>query len=322
MGVENQDTASPDVSAPETDAQVQIEPAETGPESSPAPEGEKFDLLSVVRNAVQPEDAEDSASPAGQEESDPPQAEATASEPTEPDEENFSDVPFHNHPRFKQLVAQRNQFRQGAQQYDQIQTFLQQQGISAEEAADALLLRAEMKQNPAEAWKKLKPMVQELLIQAGEILPADLTERVRKGEMTRDAALEVSRLRAHQQSSQRMTAHQQEAAQRQAQMQVYTDMQSAVAQWEMDARKRDPDFDAKVQDIQKEVLWLQSQGNRPRSAAEARKQVEQAYAAVTSRTAKAASKPAVRPVTGGRVASGNPSAQPKSILEIVKQAQG
>ena len=194
MGVETPDSASPDESTASQDAAlVDLDQVESAEGSSPAGEGEKFDLLSVVRNAVQ-KPADDAASPAGQEQSDQPKAAEPESkpEPKEPDDETFSDVPFHAHPRFKQLVAQRNQYREGAKQFEQVQSFLREQGLTSEDAADALIQRALMKSNPVEAWKQLKPAIQQLLIAAGEVLPEDLKARVGRGEMTRDAALEFS----------------------------------------------------------------------------------------------------------------------------------
>ena len=75
------------------------------------------------------------ASPTGESESDEPTTgESSNSEPKEQDDENFSDVPFHKHPRFQQVIAQRNQFREGHEAYQNIQGFLQQRGLSQEEA--------------------------------------------------------------------------------------------------------------------------------------------------------------------------------------------
>ncbi len=324
MGVETPDSASPDESMTAQDAAVvdldRVEPAEG---SSPAAEGEKFDLLSVVRNAVQ-KPAEDAASPAGQEVSDQPQAEETASapEPKEPDDEGFSDVPFHTHPRFKALVAQRNQYREGAKQFEQVQSFLREQGLTSEDAADALIQRALMKSNPVEAWKQLKPAIQQLLIAAGEVLPDDLKARVGRGEMTRDAALEFARLRAAQTSGeQAREAAQQRAAQAQTQAAVQA-IQTSVGEWERDTRRTDPDFEAKLPALQGEVLRLQMLNGKPNTPEGARKQVMEAYMAINDRfVSSRAPKPQQRPVTGGRVASGNIVAQPKSFLDVVKNAR-
>lgn len=292
--------------------------ADTGAESSPEPkkDGEKFDLLSVVRSAVA--EKADPASPAGQEVTQP-EADTSAQKPEKAlDNEDFSDAPFHNHPRFKQLVAQRNQYREGAKQYEQIQTFLADNGLTPEEAADALVLQALMKSNPAEAWKQMKPRVQQLLADAGEILPADLKARVQRGEMSQAAAVEFNRLRAMQASGEKSRAMQAEIAQRRAEQERQASITQAVATWEQSTQLRDPDFPKLTEALHKEVLWLQKRDGMPKTAEEARKMVETAYAAVKKTAAPRVQKPAVAPVTGGRVASGKSTGKPQSMLDIVR----
>lgn len=325
MAVETEGQDSATSLENQTDAPIADTGAvDTGADSSPAPkdEGEKFDLLSVVRSAVA-DTAEGSASPAGQEEgSDQPPAEQPPSgeQPKTADDENFSDVPFHAHPRFKQLVAQRNQYREGAQQYEKVQTFLAENGIEAEEAADFLVVRALMKHNPAEAWKQLKPLVQKLLVDAGEVLPSDLKQRVQQGEMTHAAAIELSRLRAQQESGRRAQTVQAEQAQQRQQAEHVRSIQQSVATWEQVTRQRDPDFEAKTEAMQKEILWLQKRDGMPKTPDDARKMVEAAYANV-NKTMQRPVKQQVRPVTGGRVASGQPTAAPKSMLDVVRAAR-
>lgn len=320
MGVENTELDTPTGSIDNLDALPSG--ADAGAESSAAPEGEKFDLLSVVRNAVQTPEEGDSASPAGQEESDQPEAEAADSNAAQPqaDSEDYSDVPFHTHPRFKQLVSQVKQYKADAQQFRQVTDFLQAQGMTPDEAADALILRAEMKHNPQEAWKKLKPMVQQLLIEAGEVLPADLMQQVREGRLTKEHAAEISRLRANQGIQQKMTERQRQEAEQQRQAEHVRSVQTAVAQWENAVKQRDPDYARKEADLMKEVLWLQKTQGVPKDAVGARKQLQEAYDAVNKRNAPG-QRPARTPVPQGRVASGQPSVAPKSMLDVVRSVR-
>lgn len=327
MGVDNPESTSPDDSTEQNTDAVIEDTSETGsdPESSTGSEGEKFDLLSVVREATQSE--EDTASPAGQEESDP-ESSSEASETKEnasaddADPDSFSDVPFHTHPRFKELVQQRDRYREGAQNYEQVQDFLQTNGITPEEAADQLTLLAQMKTDPAGAWEKMKPMVQQLLIDAGQVLDADLTAQVNSGKITREAALEISRLRAQQASSAKAREHEQKVQEQTERTQAVRATQTSVAEWERSTRAKDPDFDAKSQDLRKELLWIHSQEGVADTPEKAKDQVERAYEAVNKHLAKAKPpKPAIVPVTGGRVASGNQTSEPTSMLDIVKSAR-
>lgn len=320
MAVEDPEL-NPATSSTEPDAAAD-QVVETGAESSAAPEGEKFDLLSVVRNAVSDKDG-DAASPAGQNaNSDQPTADAATAKEVKPaDDENFSDVPFHNHPRFKQVIAQRNHFREGAEQYAQVQAFLETNNLSAEEAAQMLTLKALMKSDPQKAWAQMKPLVQQLLVDAGEILPDDLKQRVAKGEMTREAAIEFNRLRAAQTSGQKAQQVAAERAQQQAVLRAQKAVTDSVALWEQQTRLRDPDFEAKTEALQKEILWLQKRDGLPRTPDAARKMVEDAYRTVSKTMQRPQAKQSMRPVTGGRVASGQPTAAPKSMLDLVRSAR-
>jgi hypothetical protein len=324
---ENDTELSPANSSTEISDVQSASPTETGADSSSAPEGGKFDLLSVVRDAVT-KTAEDSASPAGQEGSDQSETEkpASAQESTTEDNENFSDVPFHQHPRWKAMLTQRNNFREqakhfetGAKQYEQIQSFLESNGVTDEEAAEALKLRALMKSNPTEAWKSLKPLVQQLLVDAGEVLPADLHARVQKGEMTKAAATEISRLRAAQTSMTRTQEQAQQQAQERAVRERQGAIMGAVTEWEKGVKLKDPDYAALEEDVKIHVVYLQRTQGVPQTPEAARKMAEDAYAAVKKKRAPTAQpRQPVTPLRGGRVASGQPSDAPKGMIDIVR----
>lgn len=325
QGVEDPETNSPDVSTEQDGvSEAQESTVNETAESSPADEGERsFDLLSVVRDATrgEEEESDDAASPADEESGDATEEGASeeAESKAQPDDEDFSDVPFNKHPRFKQLIEQRNEARKGAQQFEQVQTFLNEQGINAEEAADALQLRALMKHNPTEAWKKLKPIAQELLVQAGEVLPDDLKQRVQKGELSRDAALEVSRHRAQTGSMERQRSYEQQLAQQREHEGRVAGVRNSVASWEQQTRDRDADFDRKVEPLQREIAWIHRQEGMPTTPEAAREQLQRAYDAVNKRVSEARPrKPEKRPVTGGRAAGGNQAPAPKSILDVVQ----
>lgn len=318
MGVEDKDVASPDTSENTTDVTA---------ESSPAPGETEPDFLSVARSVVEGDDAEaegDEPEVAAEEEA--PETEASQAEETdseeqaEPDDENFSDAPFHNHPRFKKLIAQRNEFRAGHEQFQKIQGYLIENGLTGQEAAEGFEVMALLKRDPAAAWAKLKPIVQNLLVVTGNVLPEDLKSRVQRGEITRDAAMEMSQLRAGRQT---LTQQQEFERQRQAQLEAHQAQQAVKAEvgsWELAMRSRDPDFDAKYDVIEGQVLRLQRAEGMPRTPTEAKAQLDRAYQAANQLFAsQQPRRPSVKPVTGGRVA-GTPRAEPSSMEEVVRRA--
>ena len=328
MGVDNQDTGSPDVSdTPDEhidDGQTTDQSTDAGAESSPAAsEGEdRESLLSVVRGATE-EKAATPESPTGdqRDQSETPDEGASEDEePKEQDDEDFSDVPFHKHPRFRQLVSQRDQFKQGHEQFEQVQNFLRDNGLSAEDASEALITQSLLKKDPTEAWKRLKPVVQDLLTKTGDILPADLKQRVQKGEISREHAMAESRLRASQTvQTQRQEFDRTQAERTQAHERARS-IQTAAAEWEQARLRDDPDFDAINEDLQREVLWRQKRGGMPQDAAGVRKMLDDSYKAVRERHRPRERRPAKTPVRGGQVTSAQTKAQPESVLDIVKTA--
>ncbi|CAK7259103.1 MULTISPECIES: hypothetical protein [unclassified Shinella] len=296
--------------------------------SSPAEGEQDADLLSVVRDVVKESRGQtDPASPAEGEQG----SEAAASA----DDDEFADVPFNRHPRFKQVVKERREFkekltamereveplRQDAERYQNVVGFLDDAGLSSEEAADMLTIGGLMKTDPVEAWKRMKPTIQNLLIAAGEVLPDDLQQRVSTGELSKEAAIEIARAKASVASVQRQQSFREQREQRTSQQNSVRSMQQAASDWETDRVRKDPNFAAKLPDIQREVVYLQRTEGVPTTAEGVKDQLAKAYKTVNDRFKPAQPAPqpkqAVRPVMGGQVA-GNQQPAEMSTLDIIR----
>lgn len=318
----------------DSDAGAALDAApEPAADSSSADDGDsRRDLLSVVRDAVK---SGDTASPAKESGNPPAPGEATAKpDSREPDDEGFSDVPFHNHPRFRQLVQQRNQYRQAAEAYGKFTGYLDANGVTPQEAADILKIQALAKTNPSEAWTLLKPFAQQVMQAAGVILPQDLQQQVRAGKLGQAAAMEISRLRAQNASTQKAQEFQRERAMREQSQQAQQAVMTAVATAERELQGRDVDFAAKVDDLKKEIYWLQREHvtnkRGPVTPEIARQMVLDAYKTVSGRMAQVSPPQRGRDqqgrfqpanVASGRVAGGQTTAAPKSILDVVRGAR-
>lgn len=292
--------------------------------SSPATDETETDSLSVVRDVVdQREPAPAAAAPSAESEEAGEAAGGQASK--ELDNENFSDVAFHKHPRFQHLIRERNSYREDAVRYNNVQTFIDQHGLSAPEAADGLEIMGLMKTNPQKAWELLRPRVQNLLIAAGEVLPDDLAKRVDGGEMSRDAALEVSRARASVASQAARQQFDQQRTETRQQTEHVQSLVSTAAAWETDRRLKDPNFDAKMPRIQEKIAFLHATEGKPKDVAGVKDQLKRAYdavnkeipAATPTRYAPQQRKPAIRPVNGGQVA-GNARPEVNSTVDLIR----
>ncbi len=304
--------------SPDLDETVAVNAEPENAASSPATgETEDNDLLSVVRDVVkESREPAEPASPAesGEEASGQPEAKAQ-------DDENFSDVPFHKHPRFQRLLQERNTFKTDAARYKNVESFIDNAGLSAEEAADGLSIMGLAKTDPAEAWKQIKPWVQNLLIASGEALPEDLRQRVQSGEMSQEAALELSRANARVQSTHATQSFREQREQHRQQTEAANSLRNAAQEWVQDRVLKDPNFANKETAVLKEVLFMQQTEGKPNTRAGVTDQLQRAYKAVNSALKPAAPAPqpktAIRPVTGGQVA-GNQQPADMSTLDIIR----
>lgn len=279
------------------------------------------DLLNVVRDVVKERQAPEAASPSADGLEDKDQGDAKA-----PDDEAFSDVPFNQHPRFKQLLRQRDTYKQGAERYNNVVEFLDRSHLSSEEAADGLIIMGLMKTNPREAWVRLQPTLQKLLVAAGEVPSPQLQARVNSGELSAAAALEISRAEANAKSTAAQRQWDEEYGRRtnaQAQTSAVT---NAVSDWEQDRIIKDPNFEAKRPLLEKEILYLHAKEGVPNTAEGVREQLKKAYAEVnkafkppTVTPAPAPQRTAIKPVTGGQKAGNQaPATANMSTLDIIR----
>ncbi|TGT76151.1 MULTISPECIES: hypothetical protein [unclassified Mesorhizobium] len=274
------------------------------------------DTLSVVRDVV---DARTGSAASSADSAEAGQKSGAAT-PKEPDNENYTDVPFHKHPRFQHVVSELKTARTDQQRYQNVENFLQEQGLSGDEAANLLVIGGLIKTNPAEAWKAMKPVVEKVLIAAGELLPEDLKAMVDKGEMKPEVALEVSRSRAAVQSTEARVNFDRQRQESRQQSDARNAILGTVSSWEAERKLRDPNFDAKQPALQREIAWLQTKEGRPNTPEGVRAQLQKAYDTVSAAHVAPApvrqQRPAIRPVTGGQV-NGSVRPEIKSTLDAV-----
>jgi hypothetical protein len=308
-------STSPDLD--ETTAAATADQQTDDAASSPATGETEDNLLSVVRDVVSESRGQaDAASPAEGAESEGTEQQ----EQKKQDDEDYSDVPFHKHPRFQQLLRKSKAFEQDAVRYQNVVGFLDQAGLTDAEAADGLTIMGLAKTDPAEAWNQIKPWVQNLLRAAGEVLPDDLQQRVQSGEMSREAAQELSRATARAQSMQAAQSFREQQAQQRQQTEAVNSLRNTAQSWVQDRFTKDPNFATKETAVMKEVLFLQQTDGKPNTPEGVKAQLDKAYRAVNAALKPAPVAPqrqAIRPVTGGKVA-GNQQPAATTTLDIIR----
>lgn len=332
--------------------------ADVGSDSSPD-EGVNKTLLDVAREAVappadesdSPSDEADQAPEPGQDteqsaESEPeaeqtdeftdeelgltPEPDASAAE-----EEDLEKLPFGKHPRFKELIQQRNEYRDKVQEFEadagqhrQMREYLDKMELSEEEAANAIVLAAQLKHakegrfDADQVLQRLSQMQSEIATRAGKALPPDIQEKVDEGLIDDDAAKELAQARVVQEQAKRDSELRQQRQQQdeaRQQIQKFTD---TATRWEAAVKARDPDYEMKKEAIADYVKAMRLERGNPSSAEDVLMLLRDAYRTVNARFGRLAPKPEPKAPNLSSDRSHAPEAprpQPKTLLDAARQ---
>ena len=292
-------------------------------ESPTAADETEDELLAVVQSALQEDEAEDAdSSPESDEEvTEEVAAEAVEGEGVDPSDEDgdYEDVPFNQHPRFKELIAEKNELKPLADNYRQITDYLSDNNIDADEAATGFQIMAWIKNDPVKAREALQPWIDELDLYAGNRLSDDIQQKVDQGYMDETAAADLQKSRMAADMAQAQQVLMQERLNETSQQNQLNDLAAVVTDWEERKQASDPDYSLKQDEMDDRVKALISEFGQPATPEEAIQLVEAAYGTVNQRfVTRRPQKKAVRTASGGNPA-GNPSADPASVLEVIEQ---
>ena len=213
-------------------------------------------------------------------------------------------LPFHKHPRFQQVITERNEFEQKLAEYKPaaermavVEQFCRDNNIPAVDYDASIRLAALVRNKPAEALAQLEKVVEALRVHTGATLPQDLQLQVDEGKLSLTHAQEMAKLRSDaSQSKQRVTQTQESAAQQQQQR-----LASSLDSWTQAKIKTDPSFKPKRQGDQDGKYELVTdkflsmwQQKAPQNVEEAITLVEAAYKSVHDFIERTMPKPAMR----------------------------
>lgn len=137
-----------DTSDGSTQDELDLAVDQEAPTSSADSETEE-DLLSVVQSAMEIEEPEEAESQSEEEvegEDDGDAETLAASDDVDEDVSDKSPVPYK---RFQEVIAEKNEFKHGADQFNKITDYLSHNNINADEASTGLQIMALMKNDPA-----------------------------------------------------------------------------------------------------------------------------------------------------------------------------
>jgi hypothetical protein len=318
---------------------------DTEDSSNPNPD-EKFSTFDVVMNAIKPEDDETGGS---SEEDKSKKADDDKKLKDDKDkDDDFKDFTPEERANMKKATTERfdklkglyreskekvttlsTQLEQAnveAGHYRKFVSFLDENRLSSEDANNLFYIGSLFKNDPVKALEAITPYYNELLHMTGNILPIDLQQQVSQGYITKDKALELNRLRATSQvtekiSTERTTHQQQRDADRQRSEQI-SSMQGAISDWEKNWSSSDPDYAKKKDRVldRVELLLVRAQKNQtlPKTTDEAVKLANQAKAEVEADLKRMVpQRKQVRTVDGG--SSGSNMPDPKNTADVIRR---
>ena len=329
MAEESQETESSPVSeeviTDESTTEVAEDPASPSDATEVEAEAETETLESAVQDALGPL------------EDDPVAEEAEATEETEVTEpieaseetpsEDYKDVPFNKHPRFRSLVAEKNELKEttaklqnDSDQYAKITDFIEKNNLTAKDSVEGFKIMAAIKNNPELAYKMLGHHLGNMSKVTGRRLPTDIQNKVDDGFLDEDAARELSQTRAKlaRVQNQRKVDH---ARSRKQQSNYQSDMlTSALQTWGETTLAKDVDFSLKQAEFNDRVVALVNERGQPETQADVLGLVEDAYATVNERFKARQPQPTqLRTATGGKL-SGTPVVEPVSLRDAITQS--
>ena len=305
--------------------------SDTTEEVAEEPEETEASLMDVVQDAMPKEEEEPSE--AEETTSEEVKSETEVEEPVA-DSDDWSDVPFNKHPRFRKLIAEKNelkklseQYQGDSVQYQKIADFIAENNLTAEDAAEGFRLMSQLRNDPEEAYNLLQGHLNTIGELTGKTLPEDIQGKLDDGYLDEDAAKELSQARASLQREQYLREESQKQAQvvdkqtrqnkAQAQLQHLT---KVVQDWEATTKNSDPDFSLKKDEINDRVAALVNERGRPVTSQDVLSIANDAYTAVNERyKSRVPSRQPIRTSTGGKL-GGTPKAEPTTLREAIANA--
>ncbi|SVD09658.1 uncharacterized protein METZ01_LOCUS362512, partial [marine metagenome] len=293
MAEESQETDSSPVSEENVIDESTTEVAEDTASSSDATEveaetSETETLESAVQDALGPLEEDVVVEEAETTE------EKEVTEPIEASEdtpsEDYKDVPFNKHPRFRGLVSEKNELKEtvsklqnDSDQYAKITDFIEKNNLTAKDSVEGFKIMAAIRNNPDLAYKMLGHHLGNMSKVTGRSIPKDIQAKVDDGFLDENAARELSQTRAKLARVQnlRKADHARGAKQQSA---VQSDMLSSALQtWGETTLAKDVDFSLKQEEFNDRVVALVNERGQPQTQADVLSLVDDAYATVNER---------------------------------------
>lgn len=211
--------------------------------------------------------------------------------------------------------------RPKAEQLDQITDQIQRTGLDGADLNNLLEIGSLMKKGDLFAARdKLMPYVQAIVEATGGVLPKDLEDAIKAGQLSEQHARELAEARSRTVLNQHQSTVQEQERGQVAAHQFLGQVVNSVNEWEQGKRRSDPDWSLKAPEIRAALELAILKGAQPKSPQEAIQMAEKALIEVDAKLKQFRPPPrAVHSVSGSPQAS-RAAVEPKSMLEAISKS--
>jgi uncharacterized protein (UPF0147 family) len=236
-------------------------------------------------------------------------------------------LPHKTRKRIQQLLQERQQLSAPAQNWNQLQNWVESSGLTQDDFTQGLAVMAMCNSNPIKAIEVLRNIADDMEKQIGLTgdLPEDIQRRLDAGLIDDETARELARARATQNfHSQRERESMRRSQLERERLQVEAQANAAgqaVTAWERQWQQTDPDYQKLQPFVEAEIVRLMNVEGIPANADDAVKQAQKALDNVRKNVSGIRpnqQQREIKPPTGGH--SPNLTAKPKSSFEAAKMA--
>ena len=259
--------------------------------------------------------------------------------PQEMTEAEIAELPFHNHPRFREVLTQRNalrgelgeaqtklrQYEPDAQQWGNVREFMQHNNLSDQDVLDGFRMMALLRTDPLQGRAAIAQYLTDVDLALGLVLPNDLREDVDSGYLSEERAYELAKARAATTSYEAAAAETRQYEERTQAQRAHEAMAqrltSTAEAWENERRGRDPDFEAKADLIADRMRSIaQAERLQPRTPEEIVALLDRAAQDVTVHLKRfvPVPRPMSRPTSAAPATVAAP--EPKTMREAIAMA--
>lgn len=238
------------------------------------------------------------------------------------------DPPFHEHPRWKQLVNERDDLKKAVEDgteaqeaISRLESHMSSENISVEEFNRLLVVAGLMKNDPEKALEALTPYYRSLVEITGRTLTPELQDAVDQGFMTEDYAKQLARANAQNNVQASRLEGQNQRHEADNQVTHGENLKAYANEWDREWSGSDPDYNQKLARVTEKTELVMLREGPPKDRAGVRALLDRVKGEVDAELRSFLPKPrSITPNPVNSAATSGAQPAPKTMLEAMEAA--